>query len=109
MDMMTPYIATTSQKMMDIRFLVLIRGALTPPPRIEEPVMKIPLFEILSVFARVRVWYSCAYHAAPTTDRPMQRPMPRSAHACGDTLSRNRPTCRSALLEIVLSRDRRRC
>lgn len=45
MDMMTPYIATTSQKMIDIKFLVLIRGALTPPPRIEEPVMKIPLFE----------------------------------------------------------------
>ena len=43
-DMMTPYIATTSQKMMDIRFFVLIRGAFTPPPRIDEPVMKIPLF-----------------------------------------------------------------
>ena len=53
--------------------------------------------------------YICAYHAAPTTDRPMQRPMPRSAHACGDTLSRNRPTCRSILLEMVLSRGRRRC
>ena len=35
--------ATTSQKMMEIRFLVRIRGALTPPPRIEVPVMKIPL------------------------------------------------------------------
>jgi hypothetical protein len=35
--------ATTSQKMMEIRFLVLIRGALTPPPRIEVPVMKMPL------------------------------------------------------------------
>lgn len=46
MDMMTPYIATTSQKIMDIRFFVLILGALTPPPRIEEPVMKIPLYEI---------------------------------------------------------------
>jgi hypothetical protein len=37
--------ATTSQKMMEIRFLVRIRGALTPPPRMEEPVMKMPLFD----------------------------------------------------------------
>ena len=50
MDMMTPYIATTSQKMMEIRFLVRILGALTPPPRMEEPVMKIPLRDWLSVF-----------------------------------------------------------
>jgi len=35
--------ATTSQKMMEIRFLVRIRGALTPPPMMEEPVMKMPL------------------------------------------------------------------
>ncbi len=28
---------------MEIRFFVLIRGARTPPPMIEEPVMKIPL------------------------------------------------------------------
>src|SRR3569833_413962 len=35
--------ATTSQKMMDMRFFVRIRGALTPPPRIEEPEMKMPL------------------------------------------------------------------
>jgi hypothetical protein len=35
--------ATTSQKMMEMRFFVLIRGALTPPPRMEVPVMKIPL------------------------------------------------------------------
>ena len=54
--------ATTSQKIMEIRFLVLMRGALTPPPRIEEPVMKMP-------------------QAAPTTERPMQSPMPRSAQA----------------------------
>ena len=47
MDMMTPYIATTSQKIIDIKFFVLIRGALTPPPRIEEPVMKIPLCRIV--------------------------------------------------------------
>jgi hypothetical protein len=41
--MITPYIATTSQKMMEMRFLVRMRGALTPPPRIDEPVIKIPL------------------------------------------------------------------
>lgn len=28
---------------MEIRFLVRIRGALTPPPRMDEPVMKMPL------------------------------------------------------------------
>jgi len=43
MDMMTPYMATTSQKMMEMRFLVRMRGALTPPPMMEEPVMKMPL------------------------------------------------------------------
>jgi hypothetical protein len=31
--------------MTDRRLLVLIRGALMPPPRIEEPAMKIPLEE----------------------------------------------------------------
>ena len=35
--------ATTSQKMMEIKFFVRIRGALTPPPRIDVPVMKMPL------------------------------------------------------------------
>jgi hypothetical protein len=35
--------ATTSQKMMEMRFFVRMRGALTPPPRMDEPVMKIPL------------------------------------------------------------------
>lgn len=65
--------ATTSQKMTDMRFLVRMRGALTPPPRMEEPVMKMP-------------------HAAPTTDRPMQSEMPRLAHVNGDTDSRKAPT-----------------
>ena len=41
--MITPYIATTSQKIIEIRFFVLIRGAFTPPPMMEEPVMNIPL------------------------------------------------------------------
>jgi hypothetical protein len=44
--MMTPYIATTSQKIMEIRFFVRMRGALTPPPRIDEPVIKMPLIYV---------------------------------------------------------------
>jgi hypothetical protein len=35
--------ATTSQKMIEIKFFVRILGALTPPPTIEEPVRNIPL------------------------------------------------------------------
>jgi hypothetical protein len=35
--------ATTSQKMIEIRFFVRMRGAFTPPPRMEEPVMNMPL------------------------------------------------------------------
>jgi len=41
--------ATTSQKMMEIKFLVRIRGALTPPPMIDVPVMKMPLSYRLSL------------------------------------------------------------
>ena len=35
--------ATASQKMMLMRFFVLILGALTPAPKIDEPVIQIPL------------------------------------------------------------------
>lgn len=42
--------ATTSQKIMEIKFFVLILGAFTPPPRIDEPVMKIPLEALVVVF-----------------------------------------------------------
>jgi hypothetical protein len=31
--------------MMEMRFLVRMRGALTPPPRMDEPVMRMPLCE----------------------------------------------------------------
>jgi hypothetical protein len=41
--------ATTSQKMMLMRFLVRMRGARTPPPRMEVPVMKMPLREKVSI------------------------------------------------------------
>lgn len=40
---MIPKIATASQKIIDTRFFVRIRGALTPPPKMEDPVVKIPL------------------------------------------------------------------
>ena len=53
--------ATTSQKIMEIKFLVVILGARTPAPIMDEPVMKIP-------------------HAAPTTLKPTQRAIPRLAH-----------------------------
>jgi hypothetical protein len=44
-----------------IRFLVVIRGALTPAPRILEPVINIP-------------------QAAPTTLNPMHNETPVNAH-----------------------------
>lgn len=107
--------ATTSQKMIDIKFFVLIRGAFTPPPRIDEPVMKIPLPDgrffkrlallpplCLNVLCLKRDWLRLspplsppmpwAYHAAPTTDNPIHKPMPKSAQAYGDIVSRNCPT-----------------
>jgi hypothetical protein len=59
--------------MIEIRFFVRIRGALTPPPTIEEPVKKIP-------------------HAAPTTDNPMHKAIPIFAQAYGETDSRKWPT-----------------
>ena len=56
----------------------------------------------LLVFA-IQNMYSCAYHAAPTTDSPMQSEIPRSAHAYGDTLSKNCPTYQSVLLDTALA------
>lgn len=40
---MIPKIATASQNIIETKFLVRIRGALTPPPRIDAPVVKMPL------------------------------------------------------------------
>jgi hypothetical protein len=37
---------------MEIKFFVRIRGALTPPPRIETPVVQIPLRSCQSAFPR---------------------------------------------------------
>lgn len=64
--------ATTSQKIILIKFFVVIRGARTPAPRIEEPVMKIP-------------------QAAPTTLKPIQAAIPRQAHRYGEVVSRKLP------------------
>ena len=54
--------ATASQMIMLIKFFVRMRGALTPPPRMDEPVRKIP-------------------HAAPRTDTPTHKLMPSRAQA----------------------------
>lgn len=67
----------------EIKFLVRIRGARTPPPKIEAPVMKIPLKQVwlqLSMvpFGPTKIG---TYHPAPTTLRPIQSPIPKSAHA----------------------------
>ena len=83
--------ATTSQKIMEIRFFVRILGALTPAPRIDEPVMKIPLSVGQNPVWEEELPVVCSYHAAPTTERPMQRVMPRSAHAYGEIDSRKAP------------------
>lgn len=42
-----------------IKFLVLIRGVRTPPPRIEDPVKKMPLQETMHVSRRAGVEYKC--------------------------------------------------
>lgn len=38
-----PKIATASQKIIETKFFVLIRGAFTPPPRMDAPVENMPL------------------------------------------------------------------
>lgn len=57
----------------EIKFFVLILGARTPPPRILDPVIKIP-------------------HPAPITLKPMHKAIPVKAHAYGLDSSRNHPT-----------------
>lgn len=69
----------------EIRFFVRIRGARTPPPRMDEPVMKIPLTSVEGGDDRVSDPASLAqavaepHHPAPRTESPMQRPTPMSA------------------------------
>lgn len=64
---------------MEIKFLVRIRGALTPPPRMDDPVMKIPLERRLSAgdaggFDGIAG--NDAHHAAPTTEKPIHKAIP---------------------------------
>lgn len=73
--------ATTSQKIMEIKFLVVILGALTPAPKMEEPVMKIP-------------------QAAPITDNPIQEAIPRLAQKYGETLDKKRPMLISSIFPV---------
>lgn len=83
-----------------MRFLVRIRGARTPPPRIDEPVMKMPLGSCgsskggregasvsrtverpqpLELEAPRAEGKGATHHPAPRTERPMHRPTPMSA------------------------------
>jgi hypothetical protein len=55
--MITPYMATASQKIILIKFLDFILGALTAAPSRVEPVIKIP-------------------QAAPTIENPKAKPRP---------------------------------
>ena len=92
-----------------MRFFVLILGARTPPPRIDEPVMKIPLAFLRQMLYRVSIMPFRSYQAAPTTESPMQRAIPRVAHVCGDTVSRKSPTFVTVVREVgvaaMASRD----
>ena len=77
-----------------MRFLVRIRGARTPPPRIDEPVTKIPL-RLGSINEQNAQWIArtkFSHHPAPRTLSPIQRPIPVDAHMYGLDSSRNRPT-----------------
>jgi hypothetical protein len=53
--------------------------------------MKIPLVRILASLQTYEGILKL-YHAAPTTDKPMHKPMPKSAQTYGETSSRNCPT-----------------
>ncbi len=58
--------------------------------------MNIPL-NIVRHLARCHRIYPWTYHAAPTTDRPMHKPIPRSAQTYGDIVSKNCPTYKDTL------------
>jgi hypothetical protein len=68
----------------EIKFFVRIRGARTPPPRIEEPVMKIPL--ILAM-----------YIVAESTERPLTILHQRHSDLYIDQYLA-RPTCMAMIL-----------
>ena len=64
-----------------MRFLVLILGARTPPPRMDAPVTKIPLQSPFASASRPHNTFQSTHHPAPSTLKPIQRPMPVAAHA----------------------------
>lgn len=91
--------------MMEMRFLVRIRGALTAAPRIDEPVMAIPLQNVsikMTIGASLMRSHPriCAYQAAPTTDRPMHSAIPKFAQAEGVTDSKKAPTLKDSPLPV---------
>lgn len=67
--------------MIEIKFLVVILGALTPAPKMDEPVIKIP-------------------QAAPMTDSPMHEAIPRFAQKYGETFDKNRPMFISSIFPV---------
>jgi hypothetical protein len=74
--------ATASHMIIEIRFFVRMRGALTPPPRILTPVANIPL-NILRVYSVNRndcLKSRCIYRAAPSTDSDTANAIPVNAH-----------------------------
>ena len=79
-----------------IRFLVRMRGARTPPPNIDDPVKKIPLYSwLLKTVVSLgidSIHVGDKYHPAPRTLKPKQRAMPTAAQAYGLVSSRNAPT-----------------
>jgi hypothetical protein len=68
-----------------IRFLVLMRGARTPPPNIDAPVKKIPLYsrslEMAAMIVVSGIHGGNTHHPAPRTLKPKQRAIPIVAHA----------------------------
>lgn len=72
--------ATASQKRMLMRFLVRMRGVLTAPPMIVDPVNSIPLVWLISALLSL-------YQAAPMMLSPKARAIPVADHTNGEILS----------------------
>ena len=58
-----------------------MRGVLTPPPRIEAPVMKMPLEDRRNAGESSNQYPVNTHQPAPNTLSPIQRPIPVAAHA----------------------------
>lgn len=77
----------------EIKFLVRMRGVRTLPPRMDAPVIQMPLRSHHRQCPRELASHRerGTHHPAPTTLRPMFRPMPINAQAYGLVSSRNAP------------------